>query len=89
MLEAVWRLLIELEPLGPARRCSSEQGIVASIAALLQTGQEAAFHIDHVVPAIFGGNTSFETLALACVSCSLRKCIPRHITTQAGVLSAA
>jgi len=30
-----------------------------------QTGQETAFQIDHVVPAIGGGNTSFETLALA------------------------
>ena len=40
---------------------------------LAQTGQEAAFHIDHVVPAIVGGNTSLENLALACVSCSLRK----------------
>jgi hypothetical protein len=89
MLESVWWLLIELESLGPARRCSSEQGIVASIAALLK---KAAFHIDHVVPAIVGGNTSFETLALTCVSCSLRKCIPRHITrritAQAGLFSA-
>ena len=32
--------------------------LLASIAALLKTGQEAAFHIDHVVPAIVGGNTS-------------------------------
>jgi 5-methylcytosine-specific restriction endonuclease McrA len=40
---------------------------------LAQAGQEAAFHIDHVVPAIVGGNTSLENLALACVSCSLRK----------------
>jgi HNH endonuclease len=40
---------------------------------LAQTGQEATFHIDHVVPAIVGGNTSLENLALACVSCSLRK----------------
>jgi hypothetical protein len=40
---------------------------------LAQTGQEATFHIDHVVPAIAGGKTSVENLALACVSCSLRK----------------
>jgi hypothetical protein len=38
---------------------------------LAQAGQEAAFRIDHVVPAIVGGNTSLENLALACVSCSL------------------
>jgi hypothetical protein len=40
---------------------------------LAQTGQEAAFHVDHVVPVIGGGDTALENLALACVSCSLRK----------------
>jgi hypothetical protein len=40
---------------------------------LAQAGQEATFHIDHVVPLIVGGKTILENLALACVSCSLRK----------------
>jgi hypothetical protein len=40
---------------------------------LAQTGQEATFHIDHILPAVAGGDTSLENLALACVSCSLRK----------------
>ena len=40
---------------------------------LAQTGQEAAFHIDHVLPVVAGGNTTLENLALACVSCSLRE----------------
>jgi len=40
---------------------------------LAQTGQEAAFHIDHIVPVSGGGGTNLENLALACVSCSLRK----------------
>lgn len=40
---------------------------------LSQLGQEATFHIDHVVPRAAGGQTSSENLALACVSCSLRK----------------
>jgi hypothetical protein len=40
---------------------------------LSQLGQEAAFHIDHVVPRAAGGPTTFDNLALACVSCSLRK----------------
>ncbi len=40
---------------------------------LSQEGQEAAFHIDHVVPFATGGETIAENLALACVSCSLRK----------------
>jgi 5-methylcytosine-specific restriction endonuclease McrA len=38
-----------------------------------QTGQVATFHIDHIVPIVAGGETSVENLALACVSCSLRK----------------
>ena len=40
---------------------------------LSQAGQEARFHIDHVVPLAAGGPTASDNLALACVSCSLRK----------------
>ena len=40
---------------------------------LAQSGQEATFHIDHVVPRAAGGPTEAGNLALACVSCSLRK----------------
>ena len=40
---------------------------------LSQTGQEATFHIDHIIPVASGGETIIENLALACVSCSLRK----------------
>lgn len=40
---------------------------------LSQLGQEAAFHIDHVIPRAAGGPTTSTNLALACVSCSLRK----------------
>lgn len=38
-----------------------------------QIGQVATFHIDHIIPIVAGGETSVENLALACVSCSLRK----------------
>lgn len=38
-----------------------------------QAGQVATFHIDHIVPSVAGGETSEGNLALACVSCSLRK----------------
>jgi len=38
-----------------------------------QFGQVATFHIDHVIPIVAGGETIAENLALACVSCSLRK----------------
>jgi hypothetical protein len=40
---------------------------------LSQDGQEAAFHVDHVIPRVAGGPTELGNLALACVSCSLRK----------------
>ena len=40
---------------------------------LAQQGQEATFHIDHVVPRAAGGQTTEDNLALACVSCSLHK----------------
>ena len=40
---------------------------------LSQLGQEATFHIDHVIPRIAAGATSADNLPLACVSCSLRK----------------
>jgi hypothetical protein len=38
-----------------------------------QLGQVATFHIDHIIPVVAGGETTAENLALACVSCSLRK----------------
>ncbi len=40
---------------------------------LAQVGQEATFHIDHITPESQGGRATEENLALACVSCSLRK----------------
>jgi 5-methylcytosine-specific restriction endonuclease McrA len=40
---------------------------------LSQKGQEATFHIDHISPTTAGGITDLRNLALACVSCSLRK----------------
>jgi len=40
---------------------------------LAQIGQEATFHIDHILPVADGGETVAANLALARVSCSLRK----------------
>ena len=40
---------------------------------LSQVGQAATFHIDHISPVMAGGATTSDNLALACVSCSLRK----------------
>jgi hypothetical protein len=47
---------------------------------LSQEGQEAQFHVDHVVPVLHAGETIEENLALACVSCSLRKAARQHAT---------
>ncbi len=38
-----------------------------------QNSQEAAFHIDHILPLADGGTTTVDNLALACVTCSLAK----------------
>ena len=46
---------------------------------LSQCGQEATFHVDHVVPRAANGPTTVENLALACVSCSLRKGMKQEI----------
>ena len=40
---------------------------------LSQAGQEATFHIENIIPTSAEGQTILENLALACVSCSLRK----------------
>jgi len=40
---------------------------------LAQAGEQATFHIDHITPRSAGGGDVSENLALACVSCSLRK----------------
>jgi 5-methylcytosine-specific restriction endonuclease McrA len=40
---------------------------------LSQEWQEATFHIDHIKPKAAGGKTALGNLALACVTCSLRK----------------
>lgn len=38
-----------------------------------QDSQEAAFHIDHILPLADGGTATADNLALACVTCSLTK----------------
>ncbi len=52
---------------------------------LAQEGQEATFHIDHVVPSAARGKTEAHNLALAGVSCSLRKgCRQRAVDPVTG-----
>jgi HNH endonuclease len=40
---------------------------------IAQAGQVATFHIDHIIPTVADGETTAKNLALACVSCSLKK----------------
>lgn len=55
------------------RRVRLRAGNCCEYCRVPQAGQEATFHIDHVVPRKVGGPTTLDNLALACVSCSLRK----------------
>lgn len=55
---------------------------------LAQDGQEATFHIDHVQPLALGGESTVENLALACVSCSLRKGVRASATDRESGTSA-
>jgi hypothetical protein len=60
-------------PISLQRRVRLRAGERCEYCRLAQVSQEATFHVDHVVPRVAGGATVFENLALACVSCSLRK----------------
>jgi HNH endonuclease len=60
-------------PISLQRRVRLRAGERCEYCRISQAGQEATFHVDHVIPRIAGGVTALENLALACVSCSLRK----------------
>ena len=60
-------------PLPLKRAVFQRAGGRCEYCGLSQAGQEAQFHVDHIHPLADGGATTFENLALACVSCSLRK----------------
>jgi hypothetical protein len=55
------------------RRVRLRAGNRCEYCGISQERQEATFHIDHIVPRVARGLTSIDNLALACVSCSLRK----------------
>src|SRR5205807_1590389 len=63
----------ELIPASLARRVRQRAGDVCEYCRLPQWSQEATFHVDHIHPLADGGPTKEENLALACVTCSLRK----------------
>lgn len=60
-------------PAALARRVVERAGNRCEYCGLSQLGQEATFHVDHVIPRAAAGPTTLDNLALACVSCSLRK----------------
>lgn len=60
-------------PAALRRRVTKRPGGRCEYCGLAQAGQEATFHVDHVIPLASGGTTKSANLALACVSCSLRK----------------
>lgn len=60
-------------PASMQRRVRERASLRCEYCGLGQEHQEATFHIDHVTPRSAGGETSLDNLALACVSCSLRK----------------
>ena len=60
-------------PAGLRMKIVQRAGNRCEYCRLSQKGQEATFHVDHIVPVAAGGETDPENLALACVSCSLRK----------------
>ncbi|REJ95110.1 MAG: HNH endonuclease, partial [Planctomycetota bacterium] len=64
-----------MSPAGPGLRREVQRRASdrCEYCGLAQAGQEATFHIDHVTPKSAGGADELENLALACVSCSLRK----------------
>ncbi|HEV7402558.1 MAG TPA: HNH endonuclease signature motif containing protein [Chthoniobacteraceae bacterium] len=64
-------------PAGLRRRVVDRAAGRCEYCLLAQFGQEAEFHVDHIEPQAAGGPTVFENLALACVSCSLRKAARR------------
>jgi HNH endonuclease len=60
-------------PIALRRLVIHRSGDRCEYCGLSQAGQVATFHIDHILPEVAGGETIADNLALACVSCSLRK----------------
>jgi len=53
-------------PANLRRRVIKRAAYCCEYCGLAQTGQEATFHTDHVVPVVAGGQSTSENLALAC-----------------------
>ncbi len=60
-------------PVSMVDQVRRRDGEICDYCRLPQASQEATFHVDHVQPRSLGGPTTLTNLALACVTCSLRK----------------
>ena len=60
-------------PANLAREVRQRAKDICEYCRLPQVSQEATFHVDHILPRSAGGVTTASNLALACVTCSLRK----------------
>jgi len=60
-------------PASLQRRVRERAGNRCEYCRLSQALQHATFHVDHIWPRSESGATTLDNLALACVSCSLRK----------------
>ncbi len=56
-----------------ARDVAGRAANLCEYCRLPQATQEATFHVDHIHPRSQDGPTTFDNLALACVTCSLKK----------------
>src|SRR5262249_55061047 len=65
-------------PAALAKLVRDRAGHVCEYCHLPQSSQEAAFHVDHIKPVSDLGRTTASNLALACVTCSLRKAARTH-----------
>jgi len=75
-------------PASLRRQVVQQAGELCEYCGLAQAGQEAVFHVDHITPLAAGGETRLDNLALACVSCSLRKgARQRAVDPVTGVLA--
>ena len=66
-------------PASLARQVVARANDACEYCKLPQRTQEATFHIDHIHPRADGGETTEGNLALACVSCSLKKSARIHV----------
>jgi 5-methylcytosine-specific restriction endonuclease McrA len=65
-------------PADLAKAVRERAGYICEYCHLPQILQEAAFHIDHITPRRTRGPSRLDNLALACVTCSLKKAGRTH-----------